>query len=149
MMANESDNTVTTVFFDELQSMAVVFNLGYSQGYEKTSYGVCKIKKIYCFVIKTEKTGPDFGLATGDLDVRANDLGAPNLETILKTNYIWRYKNKKEFNTTGVGQVMKSNGNERALYRPTYAFFPVSSPEGTSLQAVVTSCNRQEIYVSC
>jgi hypothetical protein len=32
---------------------------------------------IYYIAIKTEKSGPDVGLATGDPDVRAFDLAAP------------------------------------------------------------------------
>jgi hypothetical protein len=48
---------------------AVVFILGY----EKTSYGVCKIRKKYYFLINVEQSGPDLGLATGDPDVRNFD----------------------------------------------------------------------------
>jgi hypothetical protein len=36
--------------------------------------GVCKIETIYNFVINVEQSGPDLGLATGDLDIETFDL---------------------------------------------------------------------------
>jgi hypothetical protein len=42
------------------------------RGYAKT-YGVYKIEKNY-FVINTEKSWPDLGLATGDQDIRPFNL---------------------------------------------------------------------------
>jgi hypothetical protein len=62
-----------------IMSRLVIFDLGYA----KTSYGVCKIVEKCYFVINTEKSGSDLGLATGDPDLRSFDLGAPFLSLSL------------------------------------------------------------------
>jgi hypothetical protein len=46
----------------------------------KTSYAVYKIEgKKYYFVINTQQSGQDLGLATGHTHTRTYDLGAPYL----------------------------------------------------------------------
>jgi hypothetical protein len=47
-------------------------------GYEKTSYGVAKVKKLL-FLGKHCKSGPHLGLATRDPEVKTLDLGEPFL----------------------------------------------------------------------
>jgi hypothetical protein len=54
----------------------------FPRGYVKTSNGVSKIEKKY-FLITTEKSRLELGLATGEPDVRTFGLGAPFLSLSL------------------------------------------------------------------
>jgi hypothetical protein len=51
--------------------------------------GYVKFKKIYYFMINTEYSGPDLGLATRDPDIRTCDLGEPFFLSLLYVVLIW------------------------------------------------------------